>query len=407
MPLTPPKQLEARDGIAITINGGSSSVKFSVCEPPKKGERFPKKLLSGSIDKIGGTQATLKAKGQDGVLVVDQNLDATNHRDASEALIGWLKDRLGTDQVKGIGHRVVLGGFKLTEHQLITDEVIKELKATVPLDPAHLPREIALIERFRNEFPDTPQIACFDTAFHRDLPRIAQLMPIPRKFDRAGVRRFGFHGLSYTFLLEELRRQAGYQVADGKLILAHLGSGASMAAIQSGKPIDTTMGFTPTAGLVMGTRPGDLDPGLLLYLVQEAKMSTEELDDFINHQCGLIGISETTSDVEELLKAELEDLRAKEALDLFCYQATKWIGAYAAALGGLETLVFSGGIGEHSPEIRSRICRGLRFLGVQLDESQNHSSEGTISSSQSRIVVRVIPTDEEAIIAQTVYQLVT
>jgi acetate kinase len=402
-----PRRTASGNGLTITVNGGSSSIKFSVCEPPKDGQAVPVKRLTGAIERIGEADTTLKAKDRDGAAIANKKIDAADHLKAADALSDWLKDQIGEEDVMGIGHRVVMGGFRLTEHQLITDAVVEELRNTQSLDLAHLPREIALIETFRTRFPSVAQVACFDTAFHRHLPRVAQLMPIPRRFDRAGIRRFGFHGLSYTYLMQELRRQAGDRVAEGRVILAHLGSGASMAAVLNGKSVDTTMGFTPTAGLVMGTRPGDLDPGLLVYLMRAEKLTPEELDEMINGQSGLLGVSETTSDAHELLQREASDERAKEALDLFCCQAKKWIGAYAAVLGGLDTLVFSGGIGEHSPVLRSRICNGLEFLGIDLDPARNNDSQGVISSPQSRASVRVIATDEEAIIAQTVYSLVS
>jgi acetate kinase len=283
--------------------------------------------------------------------------------------------------------------------------VIAELKSAEPLDLAHLPREIALIEAFGKAFVDVPQVACFDTAFHRHLPRVAQLLPIPRKYSDGGVRRFGFHGLSYSYLMSELARIAKPQAA-GRVILAHLGSGASMAAVRGGEPIDTTMAFTPTAGLVMGTRPGDLDPGLLVYLSRIEKWTPDQMDDFLNSRCGLLGVSQTSADMQDLQKREANDPRAAEAVELFCYQARKWIGALAGALGGLDTLIFSGGIGEHAPEIRRRICEGLEFLGLRLDARLNSDVAPLISTPQSSVAVRVIPTDEEIVIARIVRELI-
>jgi len=271
-----------------------------------------------------------------------------------------------------------------------------------PLDLAHLPREIAMIEAFEAHFPSVRQVACFDTAFHRDLPRVAQLLPIPRRYDRAGVRRLGFHGLSYTYLMEELGRLG----ADGgRIVLAHLGSGASMAAVKDGRPVDTSMAFTAMAGLVMGTRCGDLDPGFLVYLMREEKLGADQIDDFISKQCGLLGVSETSPDMHELIGRRTTDTRAAEAVELFCYQARKQIGAYAAALDGLDSLVFAGGIGEHSPEVRSEICLGLGFLGVEIDPDANAANSVLISTSDSRVSVRVIPTDEEIVIARIVLRL--
>jgi acetate kinase len=248
------------------------------------------------------------------------------------------------------------------------------------------------------------QVACFDTDFHRDLPRVASLLPIPRRYDEAGVRRLGFHGLSYAYLMEELRRIAD-SAADGRVILAHLGSGASMAAVCGGKSADTTMGFTPTAGLVMASRPGDLDPGLLVYLMRAEKLSPAQMDDLLTRRCGLIGVSDGVADMRDLLARRGSDVKCAEAVALFCYQAKKWLGAYAAALGGLDTLVFSGGIGENCPEVRGEICGGLDFLGLRLDPRRNAAGADVISADNARVTVRVIRTDEEIMIAKAVWNI--
>jgi acetate kinase len=283
--------------------------------------------------------------------------------------------------------------------------MVTELKQLSPFDPDHMPEEILLTEAFHRRFPDLPQVACFDTAFHHDLPRVAQMLPIPRHYEAQGVRRYGFHGLSYEFLMEELARLAGADAAQGRVILAHLGNGASLAAVHDGKSVDTSMSFTPTAGVPMSTRTGDLDPGLVWYLARTEKMSSKEFNDMVNFQSGLLGISETTSDMRDLLKHETQDVRAAEAVALFCYQVKKWIGSFAAALGGIETLVFSGGIGENAPAVRARTCDGLGFLGIELEEKHNAANEGVISAASSRVVVRVIRTNEEQIIAKTVCQV--
>jgi acetate kinase len=290
---------------------------------------------------------------------------------------------------------------RLTEHQPITDAVLDQLRAAQPLDLAHLPREIALIEVFRRRFPDATQVACFDTAFHRDLPAVARLLPIPRRFADAGVRRLGFHGLSYTYLLSELSRIAPRE-AGGNAVLAHLGSGASMAAVRGGRPFDTTMGFTPLAGLVMATRPGDLDPGVVTFLMREEKLTAEAMDDYLSRRCGMLGVSETSGDVRDLLSRRVGDRRAAEAIELFCYQARKWVGAFAAAMGGLDSLVFSGGIGEHSAEVRAGICDGLQFLGLSLDRARNAANAAVISAGGGAVTARVIPTDEEIVMARIV-----
>jgi acetate kinase len=276
------------------------------------------------------------------------------------------------------------------------------LRQLSPFDPEHLPEEILLTEAFHRRFPHLTQIACFDTAFHHDMPRVAQLLPIPRRYEVAGVRRYGFHGLSYEFLREELVRLGDPAATTGRVILAHLGNGASLAAMRDGKSIDTSMGLTPTAGLVMSTRTGDLDPGLVWYLSRTEKMSAKQFNELANFQSGLLGVSETSSDMRELLAQEAGDVRAAEAVALFCYQAKKWIGAYAAALGGLDTLVFAGGIGENAPPVRARICEGLGFLGIELDETRNAKNAAVISTDASRATVRVIRTDEELMIARSV-----
>jgi acetate kinase len=392
----------AADRRLVTLNGGSSSIKFAVFT---SGDA-PARLLSGQIDRIGSPDATLTVKGEAGRPIDRRPLaDATDHARAAGHLADFLRERGHTTAVAGIGHRVVHGGTELRDHQVITPEVLAQLHDAQPLDLAHLPREIALIETFGRSFPGVPQVACLDTAFHRDLPRVAQCLPIPRKYIDAGVRRLGFHGLSYTYLMDELRRVAGPAAADGRVILAHLGSGASMAAVRAGRPVDTSMAFTPTAGLVMGTRPGDLDPGLLLYLMRAERLTPEQMDDFVNRRCGLLGVSDTTSDVRDLAARRATDPRAADALDLFCHQARKWIGAFAAALGGLDTLVFSGGIGEHAHDLRAEICQGLDFLGLTLDPASNTRSDAIISAQASRVTVRVIPTDEEIVIARIVGRL--
>ena len=263
-----------------------------------------------------------------------------------------------------------------------------------------------MIRAVQTRFPPLPQVVCFDTAFHAGMPRVAKLLPIPRRYEAMGVRRYGFHGLSYTFLLEELGRLDGAQAANGRVVLAHLGNGASMAAVKDGKCIDTSMAFTPAAGLPMSTRSGDLDPGIFPYLARTEGMLAEQFDDMVNHQSGLLGVAETSSDVRDLLAHEANDPRAAEAVALFCYQACKWIGGFAAALGGLDTLVFAGGIGENSPPVRARICGGLEFLGLRLDATLNTGNSPRVASSDSRVTVRVIPTDEEIVLAKAALTLV-
>lgn len=243
-----------------------------------------------------------------------------------------------------------------------------ELHKISPFDPEHMPEELLLIEAFQRRFPELTQVICFDTAFHHDMPRVAQLLPIPRRYEEQGVRRYGFHGLSYEFFMQELARLAGTKVAQGRVILFHLGNGASLAAVHDGKPVDTSMSFTPTAGVPMSTRSGDIDPGLLWYLAHNENMSAKQFNMMVNFQSGLLGLSETSPDRRDLLGLETHDIRAAEAVALFCYQIKKWIGAFSAALGGLHTLMFSGGIGENAPQVRARICERLEFLGIKIEE---------------------------------------
>jgi acetate kinase len=289
-----------------------------------------------------------------------------------------------------------------TAPELVTPELLDELHRISPYDPDHLPSEIELIQTFRQRHPKLPQVACFDTAFHHTMPRVAKLLPIPRRYDAKGVQRYGFHGLSYAYLLEELARLGDPAAVTGRVILAHLGNGASMAAVRDGKSIDTSMSFTPTAGLMMSTRSGDLDPGLAPYLARNEQMTTKQFYGMVNHESGLLGVSEISPDMRDLLAREVHDVRAAEAVALFCYQAKKWIGAFAAALGGLDTLVFSAGIGENASPVRARICDGLGFLGVEIDEKRNAANQGVISTDASRATVRVIRTNEDLMIARSV-----
>ena len=295
--------------------------------------------------------------------------------------------------------------MKYAEHERVTHELLNELHRIQPYDPDHLPREIELIETVCRRHTKLPQVACFDTAFHRTMPRVARLLPIPRRFDAIGIQRYGFHGLSYAYLMEELARVAGTKAAQSRVILAHLGNGASLAAVRDGKSIDTSMGFTPAAGLPMGTRPGDLDPGVAWYLMRTENLTPKQFSNLINHESGLLGISETSSDMRDLIVRQASDVRAAEAVELFCYQTRKWIGTFAAVLGGLETLVFAGGIGENAREVRARVCSELGFLGIELDEVRNAANSPVISTEASPATVRVIRTDEELMIAKAVCRI--
>ncbi len=382
----------------LTINGGSSSIKFALFEAGGSLRR----ILAGAIERIGFPDATLRVNGLNRADNFSRPVTAPDHVVAVSALMDWIEKRSGRDALTAVGHRVVHGGPKYSKPQRITPEMVEELRQLSPFDPEHLPEEIQLAEAFQRRFPGLPQVACFDTAFHHDLPRVAQLLPIPRRYEAQGVRRYGFHGLSYAFLMGELTRLSGEETTQGRVILAHLGNGASLAAVRDGKPMDTSMGFTPTAGVPMSTRSGDLDPGLLWYLARTEGLDAKGIYQMANFQSGLLGVSETSSDMRDLLDRETRDVRAAEAVALFCYQVKKWIGAFAAALGGLDTLVFAGGIGENAPAVRARICNGLGFLGIDFEERRNAANDGVISTAASRVAVRVIRTDEEQMIAGSV-----
>ena len=380
----------------LTLNGGSSSIRFAfyAAEDPSS------KLLDGKIDRIGLSDTTLTVDEiQHGATSQTKTaIDATDHRSATEYLIGWLASHPLASTIGAVGHRVV-HGMQHSSPERITPELLAELKSITPYDPEHLPREIELIETVSRRYPDLPQVACFDTAFHRTMPRVATILPIPRRYETKGVQRYGFHGLSYTYLMAELGRAAGGAAAHGRVILAHLGNGASLAAVREGKSIDTSMGFTPAAGLVMSTRSGDLDPGVVSFLALTESMDVASYQRMVTHESGLRGVSETSSDIRDLLAREADDVRAREAVALFCYQVKKWIGSFAAALGGVDTLVFAAGIGENSAPVRARICAGLAFLGIELNDARNAQNAALISADAARVAVRVIRTDEESVIA--------
>ena len=384
--------------LILTINGGSSSIKFALFETAATLRR----TLEGEIERSGLPEARLRVRGLDPADTFSRPVTAPDHTAAVRALMDWIEERLGRDALTAVGHRVVHGGPKYSRPRRITAEMVAELRRLSPFDPEHLPEEILLTEAFQRRFPDLPQVACFDTAFHHDLPRVARLLPIPRRYEAQGIRRYGFHGLSYAFLMEELARLDGTKVAQGRVILAHLGNGASLAAVHHGKPVDTSMGFTPAAGVPMSTRSGDLDPGLLWYLARSEGLDAKGYNEMVNFQSGLLGVSETSSDMRDLLESETRDVRAAEAVALFCYQIKKCIGAFAAALGGLDTLVFAGGIGENAPLIRERICDGLGFLGIEIEPERNARNAALISPDSGRAKVRVIHTDEALMIARSV-----
>jgi len=384
----------------LAINGGSSSIRFALYQ---KNEPL-KRRLHGKVDRIGLPGANLTFQdgtaGKSGCL----KFQASDHRSAAKILIDWIEQKAGWDSVKAAGHRVV-HGMQHTQPERVTQKLLDELHRIRPYDPDHLPREIELIESFRELHPKLLQVACFDTAFHRTMPRVARLLPIPRKYQKMGMERYGFHGLSCSYLIGELARVAGTKAARGRVLLAHLGNGASLAAVVGGKSIDTSMGFTPASGLPMSTRSGDLDPGIAPFLERTQGMTTRQFYHMVNHESGLLGVSETSPDMRDLVSRESKDARAAEAIALFCYQTKKWICAYAGAMGGLETIVFAGGIGENAPVIRARICEGLAFLGIKVNARRNLANAPVISSDSSPVTVRVIRTDEEVMIAGTLWRM--
>ena len=381
----------------LTLNAGSSSVKFAVYRVG-----VPMLLeLHGKMDRIGldGTHLIF----QDTATDQQQSLPfaVADHSAAAMFLIDWLEGRQVFDAIRAVGHRVV-HGMAHAEPMLVTTTLLGELHRITSYAPDHLPQELGLIQALHSRHPELPQLACFDTSFHCTMPRVAKMLPIPRRYETLGVQRYGFHGLSYAYLMEELMRLNDPAARKGRVILAHLGNGASLAAVRDGESLDTSMSFTPNAGLVMGSRTGDIDPGLINYLANTEGMTTAQFQHMVNHESGMLGVSETSSDMRDLLEQESTDVRSAEAVALFCYQAKKWIGAFSAVLDGLDTLVFSGGIGENSPQVRTRICQGLDFLGIELDEQHNAVSAAVISTESSRATVRVIRTDEELMIARSV-----
>ncbi len=386
----------------LTMNGGSSSIRFALYDA----RDVAVKLVGGKIDRIGvpGCAMTVEEMRSGAASRTETKIDAADHRSAAKVLLDHLGRQPWFAAVRAVGHRIV-HGMQHTSPERVTPELLSELRKIVPYDPEHLPREIELIETIRRMHPGLEQVACFDTAFHRTMPRVATLLPIPRRYQSKGMQRYGFHGLSYSYLMAELGRLGDTAASRGRVILAHLGNGASLAAVRDGRCIDTSMGFTPTSGLVMSTRSGDLDPGVMSFLALTESMDAAAFQKMVTHASGLLGVSETSSDVRDLLAREAQDVRAAEALALFCYQIKKWIGAFAAALGGLDTLVFAGGIGENAAVVRARVCEGLQHLGIQLDDARNAQGAALLSADSGSVAVRVIRTDEESVIADATVRL--
>ena len=386
----------------LTVNAGSTSLKASVYSF----DSCPNQELVADVDRIGSERASLRIRDSRGAMVVERPLAGVGRTGALQAILSEFGARGYGQAPDAIGHRIVLGGQLFFRPQPISAEMVLELRKLVSVDPDHLPQALEAIDALAASFPRATQVACFDTAFHSRMPRVAKLLALPRSFIDAGLLRYGFHGLSYEYIVESLGR-IDPAALDGRVLIAHLGGGASMAAVRGGAPVDTTMGFTPAGGLVMGSRPGDLDPGALVYLLDTGQVALSDLDSLINRQSGLLGVSGVSSDMRDLLALAPHDNNAAEAVDLFVYQATKFAGAMAAAMNGLDTLVFTAGIGEQSATIRDRICAGLEFLGVVLDPDRNARHESIVSVGNARVTVRVMPTDEDAMIARHTYEVVS
>ena len=385
------------DDYALVLNAGSSSLKFCVFVRPS-GASW-KLAARGQIEGIG-TSPRLSVKDSEGQRFADQELDASVVRDgrnAVEALAAWLRSTYGGSRVLGVGHRVVHGGARFAGPTFLTREVLAELRELIPLAPLHQPYNLAAIEAVFERLPDVPQVACFDTSFHRGQSPVAELVPLPRDLCKDGLQRYGFHGLSYEYIASVLPEMAP-EIANGRVIVAHLGSGASLCAMKEGKSVDSTLGFTALDGLCMGTRPGSIDPGVVLHLFQSLRLSVKDVETVLYKKSGLLGISGISNDMRDLLGRT--EPGACLAVDYFVYRAAKEIGALTAVLGGIDGLVFTAGIGENSPEVRKRICEKSAWLGIELDEEANAAGGPRITKSQSKVSAWVVPTNEELMIAR-------
>ena len=382
------------DDYALVLNAGSSSLKFCVFERSDGASWHLE--ARGQIEGIG-TSPRFSAKGENGESLAKQDIEARDGSEALDALASWLRSMYGGSRVLGVGHRVVHGGARFKGPTIVNEEVLRELQQLVPLAPLHQPYNLAAIEAVFERLPGIPQVACFDTSFHRGQPEVAELIPLPYELRQQGLQRYGFHGLSYEYIASVLPRVAP-EIADGRVIVAHLGSGASMCALKAGKSFDSTLGFTALDGLCMGTRPGSIDPGVVLHLFQGLNLSAKEVETLLYKKSGLLGISGISNDMRDLLgRSEPE---ARLAVDYFVYRAAKEIGALTASLGGVDAIVFTAGIGENSAEIRQRICDASAWLGIALDEAANNSRESKISTASSKVSVWVVPTNEELMIAK-------
>jgi len=379
---------------ALVLNAGSSSLKFCVFQRPA-GDVW-RLEARGQIEGIG-TAPRLAVKDANGNSLANQDVAVSDGNQAVEALAAWLRSKYGGSRVLGVGHRVVHGGANFKGPTVIDEKVLAELRELIPLAPLHQPYNLAAIEAVFERLPNVPQVACFDTSFHRQQPPVAELIPLPRELREAGIQRYGFHGLSYEYISSVLP-QVAPEVAAGRVIVAHLGSGASLCAMRDGKSVDSTLGFTALDGLCMGTRPGSIDPGVVLHLFQGLNMSVKEVETLLYKKSGLVGISGISNDMRDLLGRN--EPAARLAVDYFIYRAAKEIGALAAVLGGIDGIVFTAGIGENSAEIRKKICDASAWLGIELDETANAGRQTKISTEQSKVSVWVIPTNEELMIAR-------
>jgi acetate kinase len=385
----------------LTVNRGSGTLKAGLYQAT---DRLAL-VASVKVDRAGTRDARIKITDASLRTLLDSSIEDSAANSDLSTILRWLSEGGYMSGLAGIGHRLVHGGPRYTEPQRITPQVLAELERIAELDPDHTPAAIQMIRFVAAELPQTPQIGCFDTAFHACLPKVARMYALPRQMYERGIRRYGFHGLSCESILEQLRATDA-ALSGRRLIVAHLGNGASMTAVDNGQSVDTSMGFTPLEGLVMSTRSGDIDPAAVIYLEERDQMSAREIDALLNKQSGLLGLSGTSSDMRDLLDQEVRDERAAEAVALFCYRAKKYVGAYAAALGGLDALIFGGGIGENAPLVRERICSGLEFLGIELDPRLNRSNAPVISSARSHAKIKVIKTDEDIVIAQHVLAVI-
>jgi acetate kinase len=377
--------------VILSLNSGSSTLKFGLY---RFAEVEEVQIVHGAVENIGVSGGHLWIRGSDKTSLVDIQRKFPDHAAAAEGISAAATD-LGFPKPTAAGHRVVHGGARHIGPKRVDEQLLADLRRLVPFGPLHLPSALQGIETVAARFPDLPQVACFDTTFHHRMPKVAQSFPLPRGLWHEGIRRYGFHGLSYEYIVATLGA-----AGDGRLVIAHLGNGASLAAVLDGNPLDTTMGFTPAGGLMMGTRSGDLDPGVLTYLMHAKKYNADQIEDLVNEKAGLLGVSGISPDMKTLLEQREREPNANEAVELYCYLLRKQVAAMASVLGGMDTLVFTGGIGERAAPVRWEVCRGLSFLGIDLDPDKNADNADVISTNRSSCVVRVIPTNEDLMVAR-------